>query len=217
MIWKETTRLLSQPFCTMTSWYIFWKTCSTSFINKIDKDSFPSITSSMTFTTSLNEKVQIRALFKKKKKKYIYIYLFISVFGCIRSQLWRVGSFVMGCRLLSSCSTQAQLLHSMWNLSSPTRDQTCIPCIRRQILNHWTTREVLQTRVFLKHFYFCCTQQNTSLLRFPEGPKVFSASGWSPFSQLSQINPLSSAFFSILSSSLPPSTTVISLTKPPTT
>ena len=27
-------------------------------------------------------------------------------------------------------------------LSSPTRDQTHIPCIARQILNHWTTREV---------------------------------------------------------------------------
>ena len=27
-------------------------------------------------------------------------------------------------------------------LSSPTRDQTLIPCIARQIFNHWTTREV---------------------------------------------------------------------------
>ena len=25
---------------------------------------------------------------------------------------------------------------------SQTRDQTCVPCIGRQILNHWTTREV---------------------------------------------------------------------------
>ena len=28
----------------------------------------------------------------------------------------------------------------MWNLSSPTRDQTCIPCIGRQNLNHWTPK-----------------------------------------------------------------------------
>ena len=40
---------------------------------------------------------------------------------------------------LSSCGTQA--LCGMWDLSSPTRDQTGISCIRRQILNHWTTRE----------------------------------------------------------------------------
>ena len=31
----------------------------------------------------------------------------------------------------------------MWNLSSPTRSRTLIPCIARWILNHWTTREVL--------------------------------------------------------------------------
>ena len=30
----------------------------------------------------------------------------------------------------------------MWDLSSPIRDWTCIPCTGRQILNHWTTREV---------------------------------------------------------------------------
>ena len=35
--------------------------------------------------------------------------------------------------------------HATWipELSSPTRDRTCIPCIGTQILNHWTTREVL--------------------------------------------------------------------------
>ena len=26
----------------------------------------------------------------------------------------------------------------MWDLSSPTRDRTHAPCIRRQSLNHWT-------------------------------------------------------------------------------
>ena len=31
----------------------------------------------------------------------------------------------------------------MRDLSPPTRDWTQVPCIRRQILNHWTTREVL--------------------------------------------------------------------------
>ena len=30
----------------------------------------------------------------------------------------------------------------MWDLSSPARDQTLIPYIGRQILNHWTAREV---------------------------------------------------------------------------
>ena len=30
----------------------------------------------------------------------------------------------------------------MWNLSFLIRDQICLPCIERQNLNHWTTREV---------------------------------------------------------------------------
>ena len=30
----------------------------------------------------------------------------------------------------------------MRDLSPPNRDQTCVPCIGRWILNHWTTREV---------------------------------------------------------------------------
>ena len=31
----------------------------------------------------------------------------------------------------------------MWDLSSPIRYQTSVPCIGRWILNHWTTMEVL--------------------------------------------------------------------------
>ena len=30
---------------------------------------------------------------------------------------------------------------NMWDLSFLTRDQTCVPCVGVQILNHWTTRE----------------------------------------------------------------------------
>ena len=34
------------------------------------------------------------------------------------------------------------LPHGMWELNSLTRGRTCILSIGRQILNHWTTREV---------------------------------------------------------------------------
>ena len=47
----------------------------------------------------------------------------------------------------------------MWDLSSPTRDQTCVPCIGRQILNHWTAREVpnflLIQYLFFFHSFLC--------------------------------------------------------------
>ena len=32
--------------------------------------------------------------------------------------------------------------------SSWTRDQTCVPCIGRRILNHWAAREVLPSYIF---------------------------------------------------------------------
>ena len=39
-----------------------------------------------------------------------------------------------------------QLVESSW-----TRDRTHVPCIGRQILNHWTTREVL-LKIFKRRF-----------------------------------------------------------------
>ena len=52
-----------------------------------------------------------------------------------------VGSFVAVCEL-SSCGAQASLSRGLWDLSSPARDPTCIPCIGKQTLNCWTTSEV---------------------------------------------------------------------------
>lgn len=43
----------------------------------------------------------------------------LSLFGCIRSQLWALK--------LSSCGTQAYLLLGKWVLGSPIRDQTEFP------------------------------------------------------------------------------------------
>ena len=48
----------------------------------------------------------------------------------------------LGSLLLSIYGAQVQLPQGMWDLSSLTRGQICIPCTRRQILNHWTTGEV---------------------------------------------------------------------------
>ena len=35
------------------------------------------------------------------------------------------------------------MLHGMRDPSSLSSDQTYVPCVARQIPNHWTTREVL--------------------------------------------------------------------------
>ena len=42
----------------------------------------------------------------------------------------------------SSWGAWAQFPQSIWAFSSPTRHQTCVPCIGRQLLNHQATREV---------------------------------------------------------------------------
>ena len=57
------------------------------------------------------------------------IYLFI--FGCFKSLWCKDISLVVALGL--SCP------YSMWDPSSPTRDQTCVTCIGRWILNLWTT------------------------------------------------------------------------------
>ena len=40
-------------------------------------------------------------------------------------------------------------LAALWHVGSPqTKDWTSVPCITRQILNHWTTRETSASRLF---------------------------------------------------------------------
>ena len=39
----------------------------------------------------------------------------------------------------SSHGVWAPSLHGMWDFSSHPRGQTCVPCIGRRIVNHWTT------------------------------------------------------------------------------
>ena len=49
----------------------------------------------------------------------------------------------------------------MWNLRSPVRDQTHTPCTGKQILNHWTTKEVPQD-------FWICILPRVCLLLFRE-------------------------------------------------
>ena len=48
----------------------------------------------------------------------------------MQSSLHYAGSLVVA-RGLSGCGMWAQKLQYMWDLSSPTGNQTCIPCIAR--------------------------------------------------------------------------------------
>ena len=62
----------------------------------------------------------------------------------------------------------------MWDLSSQIRDQTCIPCIGRQSLNHWTTRDILWNMFFkLQNPWVLVTQSCPTLCN----PTDYSLSG----------------------------------------
>ena len=104
---------------------------------------------------------------------YIYIYLFI---------IWLHQVFVAVCRIffvsftiflvvhgLSNCSAQAQLPHDMWDLISPTSDQTYVLYIARWILNNWTTKEVENVDFLLLLLYVYC-----------HIGKIFSVSKYTP-------------------------------------
>ena len=54
---------------------------------------------------------------------------------------------------------------SMWDLSSPTRDQTHAPCIGSVSLNHWTTREV-PSEVCSTDIFLASTQMNDIVFFF---------------------------------------------------
>ena len=56
---------------------------------------------------------------------------------CTRVQVsWALGTWA-SVAVVHRASCSPQHVGSSW-----TRDRTCVPCIGRQILNHWTTREV---------------------------------------------------------------------------
>ena len=66
-------------------------------------------------------------------------YTSIYIYNCAWSSLQSTSSKMFG---FSNYVMQTYLPHGMWDLSSLTRDQTCIPCIGRQIPHHWTTGKV---------------------------------------------------------------------------
>ena len=82
----------------------------------------------------------------------------------------------------------------MWDLSFLTRDQTCVPCIARWILNHWTIREVPPPAFYVWCFrvYLSFISEDTvhMQVRWSESYKpdfIGKASHWTPFTEVSLI------------------------------
>ena len=100
-----------------------------------------------------------------------------SLLGCMGFSLWwlpliaehefQLGAWasVAAARGLAGCSLQAlesrlgscvtRGFIAPWHVEYPqTRGQTCVPCISRRILSHWTTREVSNS--YLLNFNKSC-------------------------------------------------------------
>ena len=110
---------------------------------------------------------------------------------CIRLSLVVVGrgcSLVAVCGLLllrlpgsrahrlGGCGTWAQKLPCKWNLP---RLGTPVPCIGRQILNHWTTREIHTIFCVILFFSSQCVCLPFLCSAFYTFPKNICLSTWS--------------------------------------
>ena len=82
-----------------------------------------------------------------------------------------MGSVVVAHRLYSAGSVVVvHGLVALWHVgSSQTRDQTCVPCLGRHILNHYTTREVPSIR-FLKCLFFNLSMSSGTINTLYVGP-----------------------------------------------
>ena len=52
------------------------------------------------------------------------------------------GAWTPECEGFSSCRAQVSLLRGMWELISPNRDLSCVPCTVRWVVRPWASREV---------------------------------------------------------------------------
>ena len=65
----------------------------------------------------------------------LFIWLCQVLVVALGSSLQHVRSFVVALGLLCSCNARAYLALGMWDLSSLTRDWTCVPCTGRRTLD----------------------------------------------------------------------------------
>ena len=75
-------------------------------------------------------------------KSSIYLFIYLAALGLVAVH-----------RTFTASSRSSLAVHGLsswgYGLSSPTRDQTYIPCIAKWTLNHWTTSEVPKPTLLL--------------------------------------------------------------------
>ena len=108
---------------------------------------FPRISLSNEYSESIsfrNDWFDLRAVQLLFKLEVKWDYLLVGI-----PMTWRSSCLHLKKRELLQCRLVGWLvwLHSVWDLSSPSRDWTCVPCIGRWILNHRATRKILRAAI----------------------------------------------------------------------
>ena len=98
----------------------------------------------------------------KTFKKYICLLIFVNLFGYVRSLLHHAGSFIAGhglqlcagsiVAMLRPCCSTACGISVPWPACRISGPWPHVPCIARQILNNWITREVPSLQTFTPMF-----------------------------------------------------------------
>ena len=91
-------------------------------------------------------------LFSNSLSSRVFFIIFSSTFGCAGSSLQHMVFSSWGIQALEPAGSVIAALGLSWPtacemLSSLTRNQTCVPWVGRQILNHWITREIQNSRI----------------------------------------------------------------------
>ena len=106
----------------------------------------------------MNRTEQLNTAQHSKGRNYYYAPPSFN-FGFTGSSLQHTSSLVVIAAHRLSCPATCGI-----SVPHPTRNQTCVPCIGRWILNHWTTREVPYCPIFkwqtLRDWLICKGQQS---------------------------------------------------------
>ena len=97
---------------------------------------------------------------------FLYFSVWLRQVSAVTRRILVVSLGIFCCAGLASLVVEHGLCcpAGIWDPSSLTRDQACIPCIAKWILKHWYTREVLL--LFLKDA-LCCMFYSTVYGCFP--------------------------------------------------
>ena len=133
----------------LTNSSFFHDLITTKVANRVYSGSSGSISSFQSLSNVRFRQYIVRLLITRSEDTYAIMYFQQLIYFLLFTSYYL---FIFILTVLDlACSMWAYIQHGtmprgMWGLSSPTKDQTHICCIERQVLDHWTTKQVTFSR-----------------------------------------------------------------------